>query len=180
MKLIQWIVPALVLTIGAAGCILISGQFLIDFDLPNFQAQTSSTIVAEQVDLNDEDDYVDHKDELQGIVDIAVLGSVTNNAGAPVGVEVWMTPFDTPVYNNTTDISNNATKLWGPFVVLAGATKTVDWNESAALFDPAGKALLLNEVKGDGRFVLYAIGNTTTYDINVDNGVLALVLDFAK
>jgi hypothetical protein len=179
MKTIKWIVPALALMLAAAGCILISGQFLIDFELPNFQAQTSSNIVAEHVDLNDNEDYNDHKEELQGIVDIAVLGSVKNNGGEAVGVEVWMTAGDTD-YPTTTEISNNATKLWGPFVVLPGATKTVDWNDSAALFTPAGKALLLGEVKGDGEFTIYAIGNTTTYNINVDNGVLALVLDYAK
>jgi hypothetical protein len=77
MKTIKWIVPALALMLAAAGCILISGQFLIDFELPNFQAQTSSNIVAEHVDLNDNEDYNDHKEELQGIVDIAVLGSPT-------------------------------------------------------------------------------------------------------
>jgi hypothetical protein len=179
MKTIKWIVPALAFTLAAAGCILVSGQFLIDFDLPNFQTQTSSTIVAEDVDLNTESDYNDHKEDLQAIADIAVLGKITNNAGGAVGVEVWMTPTQT-AYDNTTDISNNATKLWGPFVLLPGATKTVDWNDSAKLFTPAGKALLLNEVKGDGQFTLYAIGNTTTYDISVSNGVLAIVLDFGK
>jgi hypothetical protein len=179
MKLIKWIVPALVLMLTAAGCILISGQFLIDFDLPNFQAQTSSNIVAEDIDLNTEADYKDHKEDLQDLVDLAVLGSVTNNSSSVIGVEVWMTPTTTN-YNNTTDISNNGTKVWGPFILQGNQTRTVDWNESADLFTKSGKALLIQEIKGDGQFQLYAIGNTTTYDFSVDKGVLALVLDFAK
>ncbi|HEU4725492.1 MAG TPA: hypothetical protein VFU59_09385 [Candidatus Eisenbacteria bacterium] len=179
MKPMKFLVPALVLVLAAAGCILVSGQFLVDFDLPNFQATTSSNIVAEQIDLNTNDDYNDHKEDLKAMVDIAVLGKVTNNDAGAVGVEVWMTPGTTN-YTTSTEISNNATKLWGPFVVLGNATKTVDWNESAALFTTAGKAMLLSEVKGDGQFTLYAIGNTTTYDINVDNGVLAITLDFGK
>ena len=179
MKALKFVIPALVLALAAAGCILVSGQFLVDFDLPNFQATTDSNIVAEQIDLNTNDDYNDHKEDLKAIVDIAVLGKVTNNDAGAVGVEVWMTAGATN-YTTSTEISNNATKLWGPFVVLGGATKTVDWNESAALFTAAGKSLLLSEVKGDGEFTLYAIGNTTTYDINVDNGVLAITLDFGK
>lgn len=179
MKAIKMIVPALVFTLAAAGCILVSGQFLIDFDLPNFQAQIDSNIVKQDVDLNTIDDYNDHKEDLKAIADLAVLGKVTNNGGGAVGVEVWMTAAPSNLAT-TTEISNQAVKLWGPFVVLAGATKTVDWNESASLFTAAGKALLLNEVKGDGQFTLYAIGNTTTYDISVENGVLAIVLDYGK
>ncbi len=179
MKAIKWIVPALVLGLGAVGCILVSGQFLVDFDLPNFQTQTDSNIVKEDVDLNDNSDYQDHKEDLKDLVDLAVLGSVTNNGGGAIGVEVWMTPTATN-YTTSTEISNNATKIWGPFVVLPGATKKVDWNESAALFTNTGKALLLSEIKGDGQFTVYAIGNTTTYNFSVDNGVLALVLDFGK
>lgn len=179
MKALEFVIPALVLTLAAAGCILVSGQFLVDFDLPNFQATTSSNIVAEHIDLSENSDYNDHKEDLKAMVDIAVLGKVTNNDTGAVGVEVWMTPGDTS-YTTATEISNNATKLWGPFVVLGNATKTVDWNESANLFTSAGKTMLLSEVKGDGQFTLYAIGNTTTYDVNVDNGVLAITLDFGK
>jgi len=179
MKTIKWIVPAFVLTLAAAGCILISGQFLIDFDLDDFGISTETTVTREDVDLNTESDYEEHKEELKDIVDIAVLGTLTNNGAGAIGVEVWMTP-DQTTFTTSTQVSNGATKLWGPFVVLAGASKTVDWNESAKLFSPAGKALLLNEIKGDGMFTIYAIGNDTSYNIDVDNGVLALVLDFAK
>jgi len=179
MKALKFAIPALVLAFAAAGCILVSGQFLVDFDLPDFQTQKDSNIVAQKVNLGDNSDYNDHKNDLKDVVDIAVLGKVTNHASATVGVEVWMTAGDTN-YTTSTEISTNATKLWGPFVVLPGATKTVDWNESAKLFSSGGKTLLLNEVKGDGQFTLYAIGNTTTYDVSVDNGVLALTLDFGK
>ena len=162
-----------------AGCILISGQFLIDFDLDNFGISTETTVTREDVDLNTDEDYNDHKEDLQDIVDIAVLGKLTNNGLGAIGVEVWMTP-DQTLFTTSTQVSNGATKLWGPFVVLPGATRTVDWNDSAKLFSAAGKALLLNEIKGDGKFTVDAIGNATSYNIDVENGVLALVLDFAK
>lgn len=181
MKALKFVIPALVLVFAAAGCILISGQFLIDFELDNFTATTETAVTREDVDLNTESDYQDHKDELKSIADIAVLGKITNNGLGPIGVEVWMTPTST-AYTTATEVSNGATKLWGPLVVLpgAGAAKTIDWNQSAALFSAAGKTMLLNEVKGDGQFTLYAIGNETTYNVTVENGVLALVLEFAK
>jgi hypothetical protein len=179
MKAIKWIVPALAFSLAAAGCILVSGQFLIDFDLDDFDVTTDSQVTREDVNLNDNSDYTDHKEDLKSIADIAVLGKLTNNGSANIGVEVWMTPTAT-TYTTATEVSNNATKLWGPFVVLANGTKTVDWDESAKLFTSTGKAMLLNEIKGDGEFTIYAIGDATTYNVDVDNGVLALVLDFGK
>ncbi|HEU4335318.1 MAG TPA: hypothetical protein VFT32_12560 [Candidatus Eisenbacteria bacterium] len=180
MKAIKMIVPALVLTLAAAGCILVSGQFLIDFELDNFNISTETAVTSQVVDLNTEEDYNDHKEDLKAVADIAVLGTLTNNGGGAIGFEVWMTADETTDFTTSAQVSAGATKLWGPFVVLPGASKTVDWNESAQLFTPAGKALLLNEAKADGKFKVYAIGNSTTYNIDVDNGVLAIVLDFGK
>ena len=181
MKALKFAIPALVLSLAAAGCILVSGQFLIDFDLPNFTAVTDTTVTRQVVDLNTESDYVDHEDELKSIADIAVLGRITNNAASAIGVEVWMTPTLTTLADETA-IKATAIKLWGPLTLAAGpgTSKTIDWNESAGLFKGPGKTALLNEVKGDGQFTLYAIGDAGTYDISVENGVLALVLEFAK
>jgi hypothetical protein len=35
-------------------------------------------------------------------------------------------------------------------------------------------------VKGDGKFTVYAISDTPSYSFNVHNGVLAIVMEFAK
>jgi hypothetical protein len=181
MKTLRYLVPALVLSVAAAGCILVSGQFIVDFDLDDFSTITESTVTRQDVDLNTDSDYKDHKSDLKSIVDIAVLGKLTNNAATPIGVEVYMTPTSTNLADEAT-VKSTAIKLWGPFNVAAGpgTTKTVDWNESAKLFDKAGKAALLSEVMGDGQFTLYAVGDAGTYDISVENGVLALTLDFGK
>jgi hypothetical protein len=71
-----------------------------------------------------------------------------------------------------------ATLLWGPGTIGAtGSSRTFDWNESAGLFNKAGKDLLISEVKGDGQFTLYTTGSAGTFNIRVDEGVLVLVLD---
>jgi len=179
MKNLRWIVPALLLAVAAPGCVLVSGQFLIDFNLDNFTTSTDTAVTREDVDLTTKSDYQDHKDELKGLSDVAVLGKVTNNGATAIGVEVWMTAGPT-TYLTPGQVTAGGTKLWGPFNLAAGASKQVGWDESAKLFTSAGKALLLNEIKGDGQFTIYAIANTGTYTFTVDNGVLALVIDFGK
>lgn len=179
MKHLRWIVPALLLGFATPGCVLVSGQFLIDFDLDNFNVSTDTAVTTEDVDLTTESVYEDHKSDLKGLADVAVLGKITNTGSTDIGVEVWMTAAST-AYTTPTEVTTNATKLWGPFNVKASEEKQVGWDESAALFNNTGKALLLGEIKGDGKFTIYAIANAGTYSFKVDNGVLALVIDAGK
>jgi len=183
MKRLRWIVPALLLALAMPGCVLTSGQFLIDFDLDDFNVSTETLVTREFVDLTTESVYEDHKEDLQGLADVAILGKITNGIGSPaIGVEVWMTAAAT-TYATQGEVTTpgNATKLWGPFNLNPGEMKQIGWDESAALFTSAGKTLLINEIKGDGMFTIYAIANIVgTYTFDVDNGVLALVIDAAQ
>jgi|KBSSwiStaDraftv2_1062776.scaffolds.fasta_scaffold46572_2 hypothetical protein len=179
MKNLRWIVPALAIALAAPGCVLVSGQFLIDFKLTDFTTTTETAVSRADVDLSTEEDYNDHKDELQGLSDVAVLGTLENTGNTAINAEVWMTAGST-AYTTADEVRANATKLWGPFQVAANSSKTVDWDTSAGLFTRTGKELLVSEIKGDGQFTLYAIAAEATYSFDVHNGVLALVLDFAK
>lgn len=176
MKNLRWILPCLALALFAPGCILTSGQITIDFDLPNITATSSTGIVGEQIDLNTNSDYKDHKDNLKDIADFAVLGTFHNTGATDVDVDVYMTPGLT-TYTDASQVISSGIKLWGPFRVPAGGTRTIDWDGSAALFTAAGKAALLEEAKGDGNFTLYAVGAAGTYSFTVANGELLLVID---
>jgi hypothetical protein len=176
MKNLRWILPCLALVLFAPGCILTSGQFTLDFDLPDVTATSSTGIVGEQIDLNTESDYKDHKDDVKNIADFAVLGTFNNTGVTDVDVEVYMTP-DLTALTDATEIRTNGIKLWGPFQVSAGTSKTIDWDTSAALFTTAGKAAVLQEAKGDGNFTLYAVGASGAYQFDVENGKLVLVIE---
>jgi hypothetical protein len=176
MKNLRWILPCLALVLFAPGCILTSGQITIDFDLPNIDATSSTGIVGEQIDLNDNSDYNDHKDKVKDIADFAVLGTFNNTGGTDVDVEVYMTK-DLTTLTDASVIKSTGIKLWGPLKVPTGGSKTIDWDGSAALFQAAGKKALLDEAKGDGTFTLYAVGAAGTYQFNVQNGKLLLVID---
>ena len=176
MNNLRWILPALLIAFAAPGCILTSGQILIDFDLGTINVTSPTGLVGEQIDLNTNDDYEEHKDKLKNIVDFAVLGTINNTGGTDLLPEVWITA-DLSTWDNETDVKANGIKLWGGILVPAGGSAAVDWNTSAALFTAAGKAMILNEAKGDGNFTLYVMGASGTYQFNVTNGVLALVID---
>lgn len=181
---------ALVLPLTLCGCLLTTGQVSIDFDLGTINVTAPTNMVAKQVDLNTIQDYVDHRADITGLSDLAILGKVTNNVslGAKSGgkvvqgfdpelnLEAWITPGTTN-YTTDTQVRANATKLWGPLVVAPGATVQIDWDKSASLFAPLGKAALLKEIGGDGVFTIYLLGSSGFYDFTVENGTVVLTLE---
>jgi hypothetical protein len=179
MKRHAWMILALGLGLMTPGCILTSGQIQINFDLPNFTANSVTGIDGTSIDLNTESEYQDNKDKLKDLTDLAVLGKFTNNSATAVNVTVYMTRTQSSHTTETALLADpTVVQLWGPFQVAGNATKTIDWNTSAQLFSTAGKAALLAEAKGDGSFSLYAIGPSgAAYDFSVANGNLVLVID---
>ncbi len=169
----------------ATGCMLVSGQFIIPFEFADVGADpltvnSTSTLSNVRVDLNTEDVYNDHKENLKDIVDMALLGTITNlESGSAVDVEVWLVPTTTTTYTTDTAVKGapGAVQLWGPLTIPAGGTKKITWDQSAALFK--GRQKLITEIKGDGVFDLYAFGNGLSH-FRVDKGVLMLVVSAGK
>ena len=167
---------ALVLPLTLCGCLLTTGQFAIDYDLGTINVTDSDNLVAEQVDLNTVEDYTDHKDDLVNVSDLALLGEVTNNQATPLEVEAWISTSTTN-YTSEAQVRANAIRLWGPIAVPANGTVQIDWDDSAALFAPYGKPLLLTELKEDGIFTVYLMGTGGDYDFTVENTTLVVTVE---
>lgn len=166
------------LALTGSGCPLTTGQVVVNLDLGTLHVTSADPVDRHAVNLNDNGDYVDHKANLHAISDFAVLG-VVNNGPSELNFEVWMTP-GTTAYTTAEDVKSHATKLWGPLVVPGGATTTVGWDDSAALFTAPGKAAVITETLGDGQFTLYALGlgsGGATSAFTATHGQLVLVLD---
>jgi hypothetical protein len=92
------------------GCPLISGQFQVPLNLPDpIDANSATAIVGAQIDLNNESAYKDHKDNLKGLADIALLGKFANLGTGTVSVVIYMTPGTTN-YITTGALNGDATK----------------------------------------------------------------------
>lgn len=182
----RWMVAGLALVaVLGAGCILTSAQVLAHFDLPNpVHLNGSDDWERVPVDLAVDvgSDYTDNKDKLQGVTDLAVLGTFTNTGNNSGEVSVYITPDNTN-YGSAAEVVANATLLWGAVGIgpagSADATVTIDWDTSAGLFHAAGKQILIDEAKGDGQFTIYTVGtaSATGYDIQITDGKVVLVLD---
>ncbi|HVP39929.1 MAG TPA: hypothetical protein VMS93_12175 [Candidatus Saccharimonadales bacterium] len=179
MKRALWI-PAVALLASVAGCILVSAQIFTTFDLENIHVTGATGMDHQQVDLNTIGDYKDHKDNFKTLADFAVVGDFSHPQGTTVNVEVYITPGFTN-YTTPSQVTANATLLWGPFQLQAGELNHhMGWTESAKVLHDPGKQVLIDAAKGDGQFTVYAFGVVGDHDFDVTNGKLLLVLDVAK
>ena len=183
MKNLRLILPSLLLAgLMASGCWLISGQFTVSSDLDTpLNVAGPGNLVSQQIDLNTESTYKDHKSDLKDLVDCALLGTFRNNSGTAISLEVWLTPGLTS-YTTETALNADGTRVrvWGPLSLAGNQSKKIGWDESAALFSKAGKQALVTEVKGDGSFTLYAKGTGVAYNFTLLNGVAVVVVDAGK
>src|SRR5258705_12608623 len=135
----RWMVLGLGLAaVVATGCIITSAQILAHFDLPNpVHLNGSDDWERVPVDLAVEvgSDYSDNKDKLQGVTDLAVLGTFTNTGNQSGQVSVYITAGNTN-YGAASEITANGTLLWGPAAIGPARTAvgggTVGLGHSAA------------------------------------------------
>src|SRR5262245_462022 len=176
MKALRWSPPAVALAaLVAAGCILTSGQFVATYALPDATFSTTGTFEGELVDLNDIAEYNDHKQDLERVEDLALVGDITNNAASAIQVEAWIVPDATSA---PTGVVPGAVKLWGPITVGGGSTVSVDWDLSSTLF--VGRQALVDEIKGDGVFGLYVAAPSPAYNITTTNASFIAVFSAKK
>jgi hypothetical protein len=171
------LIPLVTLLAGAS-CLLTSGQFNVAFDLPNpLDVPGPTSLVRAQVDLNEIETYTDHKENIAGVADAALLGEIENTAAA-TSVEVWMTPATT-THSTAAQVRGDpsAALVWGPISLGAGERRRIDWDQSSELF--VGRQALLDEVRGDGVFTLYIVGpaNSPAYHFILRGGVLVVEID---
>ena len=176
MRVARWI--PLLGVLPLVGCLL-SGQFVVAFDLQDpIDIPSPAAVIPIPIDLNTESVYNDHKQDISGIVDAALLGEIENVGPSTIDVEFVMTPESTN-YTTANQVRSDpaAVRVWGPFQLEPGQRRSIGWDQSAKLF--SGRQALIGEIKGDGKFTLYALGpqGATAYEFIIHKGVLVVTID---
>jgi hypothetical protein len=148
----------LLLALAVSGCILISGQILVTYDLPDMSLGGQLATVPVQVDLNTVSDYRNHKGNLKGLADEALVGLIQNRNSTSLTVEVWITPQETS-FQSSDFVTANGILAWGPLTLAPGESRRLTWDASAALITKPGRAAIEGEVRGDGKLTVYVVGD---------------------
>lgn len=177
-----WFPVTALAALMAAGCVLVSGQFIVTYDFAEhgfdpLVVGSPTALSGVQVNLNDVGAYADHKDDLKDVSDLALVGTISNLTGTATSVEVWMVAAPGALLTSDAAVRGAGVKVWGSLSLPGDGEVKVDWNKSAALF--VGRQALIAEIKGDGRFDLYALG-TGGYAFQIDKGALIAVISAGK
>lgn len=177
-----WLPVAALAGLMSAGCLLISGQFLVSFNFADhgydpLTVTSPTTLAGVSVDLNTIAAYKDHKAQLKDVTDLALVGKMTNLNASPTDIEVWMVGSPSGILTNDTAVRAAGVRIWGPLHLDANGSKQIGWDDSAKLF--GGRKALIDQIKGDGQFDLYAVGSGT-YAFRIDKGALIAVISAGK
>jgi hypothetical protein len=151
MKTKVSVILAAALALVAAGC-LVTGQITI-FQKINEVPSSNLVVTPMPVDLNEEEDYVEHKDKIKSVDEISVVAIIKNNLAVAADVEIYIS--DDPGLTTVAEVTDpaNATLVFvGPTVPASGALK-IGWAD--------GFRYVVNEKAvielGDGVFMLYVV-----------------------
>lgn len=157
MKTRIMILIAAVAALVLGGC-LVSGQITI-FQTINETTSTNLVVTPILVDLNEEEDYVEHKNDIESVDEISVVAIIRNNLATAADVKMYLS--DDPNLTSVAEVEDpdNATLVFvGPTVPASGTLK-IGWADGFKYI--VDKQAIAEQLVGDGIFVLYAVADGT-------------------
>ncbi|MFZ1682811.1 MAG: hypothetical protein WAU88_01655 [Candidatus Zixiibacteriota bacterium] len=101
--------------LACSGCLLVSGTFIVvaDFDFTTYDEGYYY-----QIDVTEESDWQDHKDNIDFVDVVGFEMNITNSSSSPATFDVWIDDYGTGSTRQST-----ATKVLSAVTVPAGASK---------------------------------------------------------
>jgi hypothetical protein len=159
-------VLAVLLTLGN-NCIT-SGNIVVVMDLPNLVGQTNTSFTPQYVNLTDNGDWKEHKDQLNSVDDIGFACKITNYESSVATGQIWISDKS---YSSPADVRTNAVKILDGIAIPAGGTRSIEWKESADFLSNFNEAKTIVYTE---KFYLYFMVAETPFHIDVKDIVLFL------
>jgi len=112
---------AAVIAMGVTGCLLVSGTFTIT---KQFTLSGGSGFYHYLVDITEEKEWQDHKDNIDDIDLVGFEVWFTNNEETAVIFNAYLDDGEATAYDNYDDVNNNTTKILDGLTLAAGPGKT--------------------------------------------------------
>jgi hypothetical protein len=161
---------ALLMTLGN-NCIT-SGNIVVVIDnLSDLEGQTDTNFDLRSVDLTENSDWKDHKDQLNSVDDIGFACKITNHESTVATGQIWISEKS---YSSPADVRASAVKILDGIAIAAGGTRSIEWKESADFlshFNEA-KTIIYKE-----KFHLYFMVAETPFHIDVKDIILFLSIN---
>jgi hypothetical protein len=150
-----------------AGCLL-SGTFVVKKDI-HFDFTAGDVLYFYGVDITEEPDWKDHKDDIQFIDAVGVEFFIRNTGQVTDTFNVWIDEFSDPA-STPTSVPGTASKIINNFVVPPGTTH-ITYDQSLKILTGLDR---LKQLAFKGMFDYYATstGSSIGSTFFVDSGVV--------
>lgn len=138
----------IILAIFVSGCLLVSGTFVV---VDDFEFTTNTNFYYYFADITDEDEWEDHKDDIDQIDLVGFEMTLINDGGTAITFEAFIDLSDQPIYSTYAQVNDNTTLIFGPLVVPPGGI-TVSYGGSFAYLK---NVEILKELVKSGAFHFY-------------------------
>ena len=156
------------ITLGAAlallagGCLLATGQQTF-YKRIDVGATTNTTVTPVPIDLNDEPDYVDHKDSIKTVDGISVVAIVTNNLPAAAKMQIYIS--DDATLTTVDEVKSDAKLVFVSPTVPASDTLKIGWADGFKYM--VDEKPVVDQILGDGVFFVYAVAEEVPFSLVV-------------
>jgi len=157
-----------------AGCILISGTFVI---VEPFSFTTHTGFYYYNIDITDEPDWEDHKDDIDNVDLVGFEMWFQNNSATSVSFRVYIDDPDEPVYSSFSEVDANASLILSDLKLPEGETHLTYGNSFAYVQNVEA----LKELVKGGEFHFYGVstgGANPMYQ--VDSGMVIVTFSASK
>lgn len=156
-----------------AGCLLISGTFIVTED---FSFTVSNYVSFQAVNLTENSDWQDHKDDIDMIDAVGFAMTMNNSNATAVTFNLYVAPYAaTQQYTTKSELDDKAYIVIKDLTVAAG-TSTVTYAQSLTYLHNLDK---LKELVKTGKLHLYATSSQAG-SFSVDPGSLVITLTANK
>jgi len=147
-----------ILLLGAAGCLLVSGQITIVQDFGDDLATATTNVYELFVDLTQNQDYRDHQEEIKSLEAIGFVVDITNNGNMDAKGEGWLSlePLGAAVLTpESIRTDARATRiLYVSDPISPGVTRSITFEDSQAYIENFDK---IEEAIQEGTIYFYGI-----------------------
>lgn len=160
-------IMALMMMLGN-NCIT-SGNIVVVYDeIPDLTGQTNTTFNPRSVDLTNNGDWKEHRDQLNSVDDIGFACTIKNYEASVATGQIYISDKS---YSTPDAVKANAIKILDGIAVPAGGTRSIEWKESADFLSNFVEA---KKIVYTEKFYLYFMVAETPFHIDVTDIVLFL------
>ena len=166
---------AIALLLPQSGCKIVSGTTTVERMYRDLSASTSNSFYYEAIDITDEPDWIDHKDDITDIDNVGFELWVTNNSGVANGYNCYVAPFSSSLSGASakSEVITSATHVLVNVPLAATGQTFIGYADS---FSHLTNLETLKTLAESGQFKFFAMSDATPTDFTVDSILVVITI----